>query len=34
MNNARSHGYLLGMAMFGHTLFTIVRENETRNWPG
>ena len=29
MNNARSHGYLLGMAMFGHTLFTIVRENET-----
>lgn len=29
MNNARSYGYLLGMAMFGHTLFTIVRENET-----
>jgi pantoate kinase len=29
MDNARSHGYLLGMAMFGHTLFTIVRENET-----
>jgi pantoate kinase len=29
MNRARSHGYLLGMAMFGHTLFTIVRENET-----
>jgi len=29
MNSAESHGYLLGMAMFGHTLFTIVRENET-----
>ncbi|MGA2665317.1 MAG: hypothetical protein ABSF83_10270 [Nitrososphaerales archaeon] len=29
MENARSHGYLLGMAMFGHTLFTVVRENET-----
>jgi pantoate kinase len=29
MNDARAHGYLLGMAMFGHTLFTIVRENET-----
>jgi pantoate kinase len=29
MNNAKSHGFLLGMAMFGHTLFTIVRENET-----
>lgn len=29
MNKAESYGYLLGMAMFGHTLFTIVRENET-----
>ncbi|MDA4135908.1 MAG: pantoate kinase [Thaumarchaeota archaeon] len=29
MNDARSHGFLLGMAMFGHTLFTVVRENET-----
>jgi pantoate kinase len=28
MHTARSHGYLLGMAMFGHTLFTVVRENE------
>jgi pantoate kinase len=34
VNKARSYGYLLGMAMFGHTLFTIVRENEITELAG
>ncbi len=34
MNKARSHGYLLGMAMFGHTLFTVVKENEAEELAG
>lgn len=34
MRKAGSHGYLLGMAMFGHTLFTVVKENEANELVG
>ena len=34
MNKAEVVRLPLGMAMFGHTLFTIVRENEAMELPG